>query len=135
MKIGELARRSGLTASRIRFYEASGLLPTVSRQANGYRSYPEEAVMILHIIASAQQAGFTLDEVRSLIPMDLASWQHEEVLHSLQRKVQEIEALEQRLAANKANLLTLMLDIQNKPEVLSCADNAKRVLARIRSGW
>jgi len=37
MKIGELARRSRLTASRIRFYEAKGLLNAVSRKANGYR--------------------------------------------------------------------------------------------------
>lgn len=39
MKIGELARRTGLAASRIRFYEEAGLL-VVQRQANGYRDYP-----------------------------------------------------------------------------------------------
>ena len=37
MKIGELARRSGLAASTIRFYESKGLLKAVSRQSNGYR--------------------------------------------------------------------------------------------------
>jgi DNA-binding transcriptional MerR regulator len=35
MRIGELAERSGLTASRIRFYEASGLINAVERNANG----------------------------------------------------------------------------------------------------
>ncbi len=54
MRIGELARLSGLTASRIRFYEAAGLILAVERQANGYRDYPPEAVWILEIIASAQ---------------------------------------------------------------------------------
>ena len=39
MKIGELAGRTGLAASRIRFYERIGLLKAVERQANGYRSY------------------------------------------------------------------------------------------------
>ena len=48
MKIGELARRSGLTPSRIRFYERIGLLKTVDRQSNGYRTYPQQAVMILN---------------------------------------------------------------------------------------
>lgn len=44
MKIGELAKRSGLAASRIRFYEKIGLLKTVKRSANGYRSYPPETL-------------------------------------------------------------------------------------------
>ncbi|MEG0882624.1 MAG: MerR family DNA-binding transcriptional regulator, partial [Janthinobacterium sp.] len=57
MKIGELAKRSGLAASTIRFYEAKGLLKTVDRQSNGYRDYPLEAVAVLSIISDAQQAG------------------------------------------------------------------------------
>ena len=39
LRIGELAQRTGLAPSRIRFYERIGLLQTVERQANGYRSY------------------------------------------------------------------------------------------------
>jgi hypothetical protein len=40
MRIGELERRSGLSTSRIRFYEAKGPLNVVSRKANEYREYP-----------------------------------------------------------------------------------------------
>lgn len=47
MKIGELAKRSGLTASRIRFYEAAGLITAVERQSNGYRDYSPDAVWML----------------------------------------------------------------------------------------
>ncbi len=132
MKIGELAGRSGLTASRIRFYEASGLLQAAERQANGYRSYPAEALLILEIISSAQKAGFSLDEIRNLIPMNLASWHHADLIKALHSKVQEIEALESRLALTKTNLLALIDDIQSKPDGLDCADNAKRVLSRMR---
>ncbi|EPA93921.1 HTH-type transcriptional regulator CueR [compost metagenome] len=39
MRIGELAKISGLAPSRIRFYEASGLIKSVARKANGYRDY------------------------------------------------------------------------------------------------
>ena len=46
MKIGELPRLTGLAASRIRFYEDAGLL-VAQRQANGYRDYPEQAVLLL----------------------------------------------------------------------------------------
>ncbi|KDF31469.1 hypothetical protein AE03_01330 [Klebsiella aerogenes MGH 77] len=41
MNIGTLAKRSGLAPSRIRYYERAGILKTVQRKANGYRSYPE----------------------------------------------------------------------------------------------
>jgi DNA-binding transcriptional MerR regulator len=44
MRIGELAKRSGLTASRIRFYEAKGLV-SVTRRTNGYRAYSAEALV------------------------------------------------------------------------------------------
>jgi len=59
MRIGELARRSGLTTSRIRFYEAKGLLNVVSRKANGYREYPADALMILGIIIGTADRLFS----------------------------------------------------------------------------
>lgn len=133
MKIGELAERSGLNASRIRFYEASGLLQPVTRQANGYREYPSDALLILQIIVNAQKAGFTLDEIRALVPSDLSTWKHDELIEGLQRKVAEIEVLEERLAQSKARLIELIDEVQNKPDGLDCAGNAKRLLSRIRS--
>ncbi|MEN0105958.1 MAG: MerR family DNA-binding transcriptional regulator, partial [Pseudomonas sp.] len=48
MKIGELAQRTNLAPSRIRFYEASGLI-AAQRHANGYRHYPTHAVNTLEI--------------------------------------------------------------------------------------
>ncbi|WP_339463221.1 MerR family transcriptional regulator [Pseudomonas sp. EA_105y_Pfl2_R69] len=132
MRIGELATRSGLAASRIRFYEASGLI-SAQRQANGYRSYPEQAVQTLGIISCAQQAGFSLEEIRRLLP-DVHSdgWAHDEMLGSLQRKIGEIEAMQQRLAQNKAQLLEIIATIESKPEGMACSENAGRVLANLR---
>jgi len=82
MKIGELAKRTGLATSRIRFYEQSGLLPTVQRQENGYREYGPEALWMLEIISTAQSAGFALDEIRSLLPDSRSTWQHEALLET-----------------------------------------------------
>ncbi len=62
MQIGELAKRSGLTASRIRFYEEQGLL-YATRQANGYRTYSPDALVTLQIIVPVQQAGFALEDI------------------------------------------------------------------------
>ena len=66
MPIGEVAERAGMSASRIRFYEARGLLPEPERAA-GKRRYGEEAIRRLAIIDAAQRVGFTLEEIRDLL--------------------------------------------------------------------
>lgn len=132
MKIGELAARSGLAPSRIRFYESSGLI-SAQRQANGYREYAEQTVQILDIITGAQQSGFSLEEIRRLLPSsEQQGWPHDELLVSLQRKVGEIEVMQQRLAQNKAHLLSIIAGIEGRPEGMSCQVNAERVLANLR---
>lgn len=132
MKIGELAKITGLAPSRIRFYEASGLIHAVERKANGYRDYDADAVWVLEMITSAQAAGFTLEQIRHLMPVNANGWRHDELLDGLKRKVEEIEALQQQLARNKAQLLLVIDGVQSKPEGMACADNTQRVLNQLR---
>src|SRR5580704_343896 len=66
MPIGEVAERAGMSASRIRFYEARGLLPEPER-AGGKRRYGEDVFRRLAIIDAAQRVGFTLEEIRDLL--------------------------------------------------------------------
>ena len=106
----------------------------MQRQANGYRSYPEEAVLVLNLITTAQQAGFSLDELRTLLPQDLTQWQHGKLLDTLHAKVRDIEALELRLAQSKTRLRALIDEIESKPDDLDCAANAKRVLSKMNLG-
>lgn len=134
MKIGELAEATGLAASRIRFYEKIGLLRSVRRQSNGYRSYPPEAVTFLQLITSAQQAGFSLDELRSLLPADLSQWDHGSLVDAMRTKLADIEALQQRLAVSRAQLLEVLHEIESKPADMNCADNARRVLTQFGMG-
>lgn len=131
MNIGELAKRTGLTNSRIRFYESAGLLRTVDRRPNGYRTYPPEAVMVLELITTAQAAGFSLDEIRKLLPPCLDRWDHGSLVEALRGKIADIEALEVRLAQSKAQLVALLQDIEAKPDDIDCATNARRVLSRV----
>lgn len=134
MKIGELAEATGLAASRIRFYEKIGLLRSVRRQSNGYRSYPQEAVTFLQLITSAQQAGFSLDELRALLPADLSQWDHSSLVEAMRTKLADIEALQQRLAVSRAQLLEVLHEIESKPADMNCADNARRVLTQFGMG-
>ena len=63
MKIGELASRTGLRTSAIRYYEGVGLLPPPHR-SGGQRRYPDDAVYRVLLIRFARNMGFTLGEIR-----------------------------------------------------------------------
>ncbi|KGC03114.1 MerR family transcriptional regulator [Burkholderia multivorans] len=133
MKIGELAERTGLTPSRIRFYERIGLLTAVGRQPNGYRVYSPDAVVLLGLVATAQKAGFSLDEIRMLLPPDLGQWQRGALLEALRDKVRDIEAMQIKLTQNKAHLVSLMAEIEGKPDEIDCSTNAARLLSQMQS--
>ncbi|PRY05837.1 MerR family transcriptional regulator [Paraburkholderia sp. BL25I1N1] len=132
MKIGKLAELSGLTASRIRFYEAAGVIKAFERTANGYRDYPSEALTILEIIASAQRAGFSLEQIRHLLPTGQGPWQHDELVKALKHKVTEIEEMQERLNQNRAQLLVAIESIENRPADLDCSGRKEWVLGRLR---
>ena len=66
LAIGEVARKAGMSASRIRYYEARGLLSEPEREA-GKRRYTEDVFRRLAIIDAAQRVGFTLEEIRDLL--------------------------------------------------------------------
>lgn len=131
MNIGELAERTGLTRSRIRFYEARGLLSMVSRGNNGYRSYKPDAVIVLKIITSAQQAGFSLTEIAKVLPVDLASWQHDDLIGLLEQKTTHINEMITQLEWGRRNIEALIDMIRNKPQDMTCSDNAKGILTLV----
>ena len=70
MRISQLAARSGVPASTLRFYDSAGLLPA-ARTAAGYRLYGEEAVERLGLISTAKHLGLPLEDIGDL----LAVWE------------------------------------------------------------
>ena len=67
VRIGELARRAGVTAKAIRFYERKGVLPPARRTANRYRVYGDDAAEILGFVKQASGLGLTLAEIKDII--------------------------------------------------------------------
>ena len=67
MKIGELARRSGVASTALRYYEKAGLLPEARRSSSGYRTYQPDTVPRLAFIRAAQVVGLSLAEIRDVI--------------------------------------------------------------------
>tara|TARA_R110002124_G_scaffold76532_2_gene205028 strand:- start:813 stop:1085 length:273 start_codon:yes stop_codon:yes gene_type:complete len=69
MNISEAARRSGLSAKTIRYYEEIDLIAPAVRGDNGYRQYDSRAVEELHFLARAREVGFDLLECRQLLEL------------------------------------------------------------------
>ena len=99
MAIGEVARRAGTTTPTIRYYESIGLLPSPTR-ANGRRLYDASALQRLAVIERAQQAGFTLSEIRELFFGFVVGTPPATRWETLaQRKLDELEAQLTRIQA------------------------------------
>ena len=64
LTIGETARRSGVAASALRFYEERGLI-TSQRAGSGHRRYPRPVLRRIAFIVFAQRVGLTLEEIGS----------------------------------------------------------------------
>jgi DNA-binding transcriptional MerR regulator len=107
MKIGELALATGLAPSAIRYYEQSGLLPAGPREANGYRSYGEDAVRRLKLIAMAQRLGFSLDSLRTAFATDDANFPKDELMARLDARLAEIDTVMATLRAQRQDLRAL----------------------------
>jgi DNA-binding transcriptional MerR regulator len=70
-QIGEAARRSGVSAANIRFYEKEKLLSPQGRSDNSYRLYSEGDLHQLRFIRLCRAMDMSLDEVRTLLGLDL----------------------------------------------------------------
>jgi len=62
LTIGEVARRSGVASSALRFYEQRGLISS-ERSGTGHRRYPRPVLRRIAFIVFAQRIGLTLDEI------------------------------------------------------------------------
>lgn len=73
MRITEVERLSGLSRHTLRFYEAEGMIDSPRRLANNYRDYAPRVIADLAFIRSAQQMGFSLAEIRSILQLQRES--------------------------------------------------------------
>ena len=115
MLIHEAAKLVGCTQRAIKFYEEKGLLPAVSRSANGYREYTDEDVRLLHEIHAYRKLGIAIKDIGELLSehnssklQDVLSKKKAEA-HALQH---EIKALEAFIQSPDAPLLNASIDFQ-----------------------
>jgi DNA-binding transcriptional MerR regulator len=88
LTIGELARRAGVTASALRYYEELGLLPAPAR-VSGQRRYPESTARLVAAILLYSDAGFTLAEQKTLLAASAST--PGDCRQLMQRKLAELD--------------------------------------------
>ena len=69
MRIGELARRTGVTVETIRWYEKAGLIEPPPRSASNYRDYDAASLARLSFIRRGRDLGFSLDQIAELMTL------------------------------------------------------------------
>ena len=67
--IGQLARAAGVPTTTLRYYERAGLVHPTTRGDNTYRLYDAQTLDVIRFIRAAQAAGFTLNDVRTLLAL------------------------------------------------------------------
>ncbi|AXE27359.1 MerR family transcriptional regulator [Streptomyces globosus] len=104
LPIGELAARTGVRASALRYWEERGLLPGARREG-GRREWPATAVRRVALVKMAQRAGFTLAEITQLLADDTSpsatrQWRDMATrkLPELDRHIAQAQALRQAVA-------------------------------------
>lgn len=69
LTIGDLAKRTGLNVSAIRYYEEIGLISKAARRPSGHRVYGSEVQGVLTLVRNCREFGFSIDQVRTLVSL------------------------------------------------------------------
>ena len=105
MNIGDVAKRAGLPAKTIRYYEDIGLIKP-PRDANGYRAFRDSDLHKLAFLSRARELGFTIEDCRTLLTLyedqsrasadvkDLA----EAHLHKIEDKITQLQSMRDTLS-------------------------------------
>lgn len=124
MNISAVARRAGLPAKTIRYYEEIGLV-TPARDANGYRAFSGADIHKLAFLARARALGFTIEDCRTL----LALWEDQgrasaDVRRLAKEHLAEIDAKIADLQAMRGTLADLVQACagDNRPDCPILAD-------------
>jgi len=67
VRIGDVARQTGVTVEALRYYEREGLLPPPIRSTRGARRFPPHVVARVRFVKQAQAAGLTLRDIKQLV--------------------------------------------------------------------
>lgn len=118
MEISELAKKTGVTAKTIRYYEQINLLPPPARKNNSYRDYVEVDISRLKLVNGLRRLDFSLDEIKEVLdlrehqiaPCEVLLTRLEQKRKEIKRRIAELKKLEADLGQLHALGLTFPTD-------------------------
>ena len=101
--ISETAKKVGITASTLRYYEKEGLLPSIKRDKNGIRSFTDDDLQSLRIIECLKATGMPIKDIRKFIDLcaegDNSLQERYELFldrkKAVQKQIEELKKVEQ----------------------------------------
>lgn len=111
MNIGEVAKRSQLSAKMIRRYEEDGIIPKAGRSDSGYRQYSEKDVHYLRFVKRSRELGFSMKDTKELLSLWKNTRRSSSSVKSVAKKHKE--DLEKKLKELQSMISTLDTLIHN----------------------
>ena len=68
-RIAEIAELTGLSKDTLRWYEQEGLIPSVDRDASGYRAYDDAALRLIELVIRLRRTGMPVHQMREFVAM------------------------------------------------------------------
>jgi Hg(II)-responsive transcriptional regulator len=93
LTISQVAKAANVNVETIRYYERRGLISEPPRTESGYRHFPQEVIERIQFIKKAQDLGFKLEEIKTLLLMsdNEELFNANEIYQFVTEKIQEIE--------------------------------------------
>lgn len=118
LKISELAKKTGLSAHTLRFYEKNGLISASTRSESGYRFYNKADVRRAEFVKTARNIGFSLDDISQLLSIRVDKRAHscQEVTDITRYKLEEVNGKIDELKSMQGTLELLLESCCGGPE-------------------
>jgi DNA-binding transcriptional MerR regulator len=116
IRIGELARRSGLPVKTLRYYEDLGLLPALGRSKGGYRLFGEQSLGRLEFIRRLKSLGLRLEDIQECLAVhDAGELPCGYIQRQLQRQIDLVDERLRELRLFRRELQGLLQNWQSAP--------------------
>ena len=139
LTIGKVASLAQVSADTLRYYEREHLIAPAAKSAGGYRLYERDAVRRIRFIKQAQQCGFNLSEIRSLLALrgNNAACCHDVRRVALEKKLQlEDKIKSMKVMSGALTHLIKACSADNRPledcPILAALERANGVKRRSR---
>lgn len=110
-RIGEAARRAGVSTDTLRHYERVGVLPKATRTDAGYRQYPEATIDRVRFVRNALRFGFSLKQIAKFLrARDSGGAPCQDVRRAAAQMASEMDRQIDELLAARAEIRALLAD-------------------------